>query len=500
MSTRAGIERAINKDVHYSAFLGPLRVIVPIAGYAVLYPLILKRFGAEVLGIWALMSALPLALSILEVGLGQFLLREMAVVADDAIGAVKTKYTIARLFYLGTGAALALLLLPVFFLYFRSSNAPYDHLILSVSVSVMIIAIFMQFVAKLDAAILSGKNQNYFTQLALGLTPIVFFAIAILGAMFNRPIEGLVAGNLLSQIALILVLKRRLTVNVPGWDAEKKRVDAQQSLAILKDLIRDGWHLYSMSIGLMLREPLLRFSLAAMFGLKVAAIYEIAMRVARAPRDLFAAGFGSLFASFTFLLREGKQREVIILSRRTLLLLLVGAGVTLTLVAATLPMIFTYWLGELDPELVSATRLLIIWCLITLLNVPFWYILLAAHNEAAASRSVWVHLGLVALLYPLSHVMQISLDGALAYWVGTSLFTQGMIYYSVHRDSGLFVPVLSSAPLLTALAVALTMAWVQFSWSQDFTGVPFTAFAVAAVSGFVLVSCLYWESKRSWRA
>ena len=481
----------IKRDIHFSALAGPVRFVVPVAGYAVMYPMMLNRFGVAVLGLWSLIMAIPYAMTFVDIGFSQLLIREMASADDACLESTHKKYLCVIRFYSLIGVVATLLSVPVTLLLMLTQADVYDPALVAVAVAVMTISVALQLVAKLDAAILTGRSQNYYVQIAMGGAPIVLFGAAIAGTLLDYPIVGSAAGFFLSQILLIALLRHRQARSVSCWNPKQHSLGLFEGITIFKSLLRDGLHLYSMSIGLLIREPILRFSIAGILGLQASAVFEIAMRVARLPRDVFAAGFTSLFASFSILHKERDFGQLVAIAQRSLLMLFIGGGIPLGLVSACLPWMFEIWLGPVDDQVIPATRILIVWCFITLFNVPFWYLLLATHRESIAAMSVWAHVVFVSGLSLVSLIISLNLSLVLVYWTLTSLVTQAVIYWAVHSQLGLFLPILRSLPVMIGMAVTVCLLWMQTKFvgtSHDF---PFHALFAAIAGGVALFGCFY---------
>lgn len=481
----------IKRDIHFSALAGPVRFVVPVAGYAVLYPMMLSRFGAAVLGIWSLIMAIPYAMTFVDIGFSQLLVREMARADDDRLESTHKKYLCVIRFYLLMGVVATLVSVPLTLLLMLTHPDVYDPVRVTVAVALMTISVALQLVAKLDAAILTGRSQNYYVQIAMGGAPIVLFGAAIAGTLADYPIIGSASGFLLSQILLIALLRQRQSRSVSAWNPRQYSVGFLEGITIFRGLLREGLHLYSMSIGLLIREPILRFSIAGILGLQASAVFEIAMRVARLPRDVFAAGFTSLFASFSVLHKEKDFGQLVSISQRSLIMLFIGGGVPLGLVSACLPWMFEIWLGPVDEQMVPATRILIAWCFITLFNIPFWYLLLATHRESVAAVSVWTHVVFVGGLSLLSLIIPLDLNLVLVYWTVTSLATQAVIYWAVHAQLRLLVPILRSFPVLIGIILTIGLLWIQTTFEGTVHDFPLHALLAAAAGGVVLVGCLY---------
>ena len=76
MSTDHG--KDIDRDVLVSHLSGPVRILVPTLVVMVAYPVILRRGGVEVLGVWSLLSIVMAYTSLLDIGFTSVLTKEMA--------------------------------------------------------------------------------------------------------------------------------------------------------------------------------------------------------------------------------------------------------------------------------------------------------------------------------------------------------------------------------------------------------------------------------------
>jgi O-antigen/teichoic acid export membrane protein len=117
--------------------------------------------------------------------------------------------------------------------------------------------------------------------------------------------------------------------------------------------------------------------------------------------------------------------------------------------------LISLWLGEIPQHAVLATRTLIIWNLITLFNVPFFFLLKAASEEKVLSLAIWLHTSLLLLMIPIAIIIDVSLFGMLVYWTVSSLFTQLYIYYQVHHKLCLLLPSFSSGASIINLVLMI---------------------------------------------
>ena len=121
-------------------------------------------------------------------------------------------------------------------------------------------------------------------------------------------------------------------------------------------------------------------------------------------------------------------------------------------------------LGSLPEGVVSATRILLLWNLITLFNIPFDYLLHATGHERDSATSLWVHTLAILTLCPLGIFLQFDLTSLLVYWTVTSLATQLIIFYYVQKKLNGFWPIVKMPPVLIILLLALFYWVIVLGW------------------------------------
>ena len=494
----------VHNDIRLSALLGPLKFVIPVAGYVLLYPIIINRYGYAVLGLWSLLDAILYTLSTLDVGFSQHIAREANREAGSAaISRIYHHYAIARKFYFAAFLLIAITMLFVIWLY-PFSGLPYSENAFSLAVMLMILAVLLELLAKLEASVLQAGNDYYFTQIINSLIPAILFFCAFVGAWLGYPLELLALGYVLSRLCSLTLFRLRINTNHPHWVDARMTADKSFHFSELISLLKAGMYLYGTSIGMLVRDPVLRFTIASVLGLESAAVYEIAMRVGRTARELVATGFMSLYPSFSLLLKKGQKEAIELITQRTLVVLLIAGWSGLSTVAVLAPWVYGIWLGTFSEELVSATRVICIWAGLTLFNVPFWHLILAGHKEKLAALSIWIHTLSTLLIYPLSEFISLSLVDILVLWTIVAAFTQAMIYAIVEKYFGIFFDVIRDQNVIKAILFTLlfiTIVLYLFSMYELQTYVIFIMLGI-----FYLVSALlfrdtwkYWIFKRKAR-
>jgi O-antigen/teichoic acid export membrane protein len=446
--------RKIHFDSLRTVAIGPVKFIVPTVAYALIYPLIIARSSLDVVGIWAVFSSIAAFVNVTDIGFSQLLTREAGLDRLDQGDDVRGDYTAARRFY-----GLVLVLVVTVFLLLRrqfvsltGGNYPAEELVLAMVI--LLTGTIVQLISKLDAALLSAWHENVTVQVTSGVSPLLMYSIAVAGAWFRRPVEGLALGTLASGIFSLVIFRVKIRRTVPGWKDRAVVLPVRESVTRIKGLVRRGLYLYGSSIGMLVRAPVYRLIVAGILGLQAVAVVDIAMRVTQVIRDAVASGFSVLYPSFSYLHRKREHDRIVRITQMSLLVLISAGVLSLGLMMAMVRPVLAAWLGSLPDGLESAVRILCIWQMITLLNVPFWYLLQAAKEERAAALSIWSHSLLVIMLIPLSKVVAFQLNSLLIYWTLTSIVTQMLIYFHVQKKLHALWDVTGSPQVLILLGLA----------------------------------------------
>lgn len=466
MTEAAGTHRRIARDVRLSVLLGPTRLLVPAAGYAVLYPVIIARYDLAVLGVWSLLASVAALFAAGDVGFTQTLARDAGSSAPEDVERTAKDYAAGRTFFAALLVVSTTLAVPV--AWAVSDGEQYSRTGLALSTAFVCAGAALQLLARLDGALLAAHQDNTFTNVVLGFAPLGMFGLGLSGALVGYPIEGLAGGSFVAGAVAYGAVHRRarrrglLPARGPARPLRERATALYQST-------RRGWHFYTMSVGMIIRFPLWRFVIATCAGLPAAAVFDIALRICQTIRDVAASGFSVLLPTFGHYHRTGDKARMVAASQNTLLVL-VPAGATmlagfLSLESALLPL----WLPEVPRDLPGAITLMGLWTFITLFNVPFWYALQASGLERVASRSIWLHSASLLLMLPAQAIFAPSLIALLTYWIATSVLTQAAIYLKAHESLGLvaptFVPTVLAVSLLSLglLAGTATLALLERS-------------------------------------
>ncbi len=439
-------------DLKRSLIAGPFRICIPLLGYIFLYPTILKVSGSDVLGLWSILAALPLVLNNFDIGFSLLIKRDFSK-ADitEKVLFVQKDFQIAKKLYALIFGFLGLSSILLF--NFVSLNGLYGRVEFVASLVIIIISLGAQLTGKLYGSVVSGGGYNYIVQYASVFNPVFTVIGSLVGAFSGHPIEGYSIGCLFASLIQIRVLKAFIKRKINNWRNAEFTNSMDQFHKAGLSLIKRGWHLYSSSLGIAVREPILRYSIAFLFGLETAGVYDIAIRVSRTGREIIASGFSSLYTIYSFYIGQGNFSEVIKISSLSLALLMSAGGVSMSGLLVLEKWIYDLWLVQYSELLIPTTAILILWNGITLLNVPFWYLLQAAGYEKQGAKAVWLHALLTIAIIPLAQNLEFGIIEVLVLWLTLSVSNQVMIFYYVQNSMKLFFPIIFQRGLLLGFVI-----------------------------------------------
>ena len=446
--------REAYRDLGLTAVIAPSSHVAAAAAYAVIYPWLIDRAGPQVLGLWSLFSVAPLLLGSASAGFAQHLTRLAGLDQSPAIlhEAALDQAAARRAYWIMT-AVLALTVLLTGPTLFRPLADIYPVAsLVGVSV-VLVIGVGASQVADLEGAVLSAHHDHYWVSLIRGIAPFLVHGLAVAGVLAGYPLEGIAAGWLAAGLFRLLTLRHRLRLRY-GWSKRGAPLGWRETVRRLKALTRRTLHLYAVSLGLTLRDVMLRYLLAAVVGLAAAGIFDIAMRVTSVCRNLVAAAVASLFPAFARTFRQRDRATAIDLARTGMALLLIFGGAALGLLAGAAETLYGLWLGSLPDGLGDITRWLAAWMFTTLITMPFTLMLLSSHHEKAVAALVWGHLVSTVLVVPAGQALALTMTQVVAFWSAAGITINVAVLVVAHARLRLVGPVLLERGLLALMLLA----------------------------------------------
>ena len=497
----------IRRDTAHAVLLGPLRLLLFTGGGVFLLRVVLARYGLDVIGLWALLNMASSLISLADIGFSQQLARDIHVDASSEATAerLRDKHAVVA-FYLILLVVLLALVIPGAWLFMPS--IAYAPMRFGLAATLTVWSAVEQLRNKLEASVLAAHQHNTGVQIAHMLGVAVFLAAAIAGALLEAPLEGAALGSLVSARWIGHHFRRRVrALHLPAPSPPDIAYSARRVLR----LARTGAAFYSLHLASAIREPFFRMIIALHLGTASLGVYSIALRLSVTARDLVAGGFWVLYPSLASLHRADNREEMVRLQAASLVFVVVLGSLALGGLYTMAEPLFRLVLGGVPGNLVSATRILVAWNLITLFNIPFDFLLQATGHERISAACVWAHALALLFLLACRHWFALSLGDLLLYWTLTSLLSQFILFYYINRHAGGLRAVLSTRPVPFVLALVLAFwvfvfahpAWGSVpadSWQQAFRLAAVWLPAALALAGLAFVASRgllapYWRPR-----
>ena len=442
-----------NLDFNRTLFAGPIRVILPIMGYIVLYPTILNNSGAKILGLWSMVATIPLIVNNLDIGFSLLIKRGFS--REDKLEQQYKDISVSKQFY-RTVVFILLVITGVIFLFINVSDL-YPQRLLFLSICLTIIGIGEQLVARLYAAALSAKGYNYLVQYAFIPVPILTVFGSLIGAFWGDPIIGFSIGCCLAAFVQQLVLLGLIKDRIEKW---KERQIGSKMLELPRNsysLLKRGGYLYGAMSGLALREVSFRYVVAFLFGLETAGIWDIAIRVGRTVREVGVASLSSLYPSFAFFYSNNLKSEIVRYTQLALTFVLITGGGLIGVILFFVQPIMDLWLGNLTSELNTITILILIWNGLTFVSWTFWILLQATNLEKNATIIAWTQNTLTLLFIPIGILLKLEVVELTILWILALSVSELFVFYFVERRLDVFYETILNRKLFVHFLVFIVM-------------------------------------------
>ena len=481
------------RDVGGSWLAGMIRVFPPMLGYLLAYPVILSQAGAEVLGLWSFVAAVPALILFADFGFVPYFTRAIARSEPGGdVALLKREFRLVgralALFCLAL-VALATVLLGMFEVV---AETVYSRTGLTVSVLLTGLAATLGLQNRLLEAPLRAGADNIFVQFNQMLRQIIPIPFLVGGALLGFVLEAFGAGLLLAEIVQMVRLRRRLAAR-HGWWTGISLSRQSGSLRILYDAARRSSSFYAIFLVQGAVDPSLRYTIGIRFGLEYAAIYEVAWRILSTFGSAFASGLQALMPALSAL-SSAKDREFsfrLFWSMQALVMNLVTAAAALLVIGVQL--LLPVWLPQVSEGTALFIDILLISILASLYFAIFRMVLIAEGMEKLVLSSVSLNLALAILIYIFTGDLTLMILLWTCARVAAELYmlvrgwpkVRGVV--ALHRPPQLIV----SSALVLLLAATLVLK------SSDLMG---TAASFSALAALALASiAAAWKPFRAWR-
>ena len=480
-------------DIGRSVILGCLRYIFPLIGYAFFYPIILQKSGAEVLGLWSLFATISIYVNLTDIGFSLHLIREATSFKSvQELSPVYEDYLTARRTYLLALPVLAIAApLSVEFL-LNNADISYSRTGLLFSATIFAVSAIVSLISKLEQAILQSGMDNGVVQIVTGVRQVLPLPFGIAGAYAGWPIESFAIGVFVGDILMLGFYRWRIYQRHSHWIDASHFVSWKNINGKLAALFHQAGFLYLLSVAQFVRGPVLRLIIATVFGLTAAAAFEIAWRISMLVFTLLSTGFSALYPSFSALNQTSKKGEMLAIFK-TAFICLSGPGIWVCAQFYIFAEYFlTVWLGDINPQLVISTKILLIWSAIQLFFVPFWHLNNALGYEKYVFLSVAMHSTITVLFL----FLNLPLDQTLLYWVTGGLAAYCILgfagpeisyYLKMSTHSKTIISLLPLHLMFAGLIVLQDMYTTDWSF-MVFAGIEFIYFCTIILLSFNALS------------
>jgi O-antigen/teichoic acid export membrane protein len=431
--------RAIDRDVTVSHLLGPVRILLPTVAVMATYRVLVHRFGLEVVGVWSLLTTVVAYTGLLDIGFTSAMARGIADESSPITPARLAAWRGSALWVYVWGGAVAALVGGLAGGALDWFGVPPNLIAeMRIGVVLLITATVFQLLARMDLGVFRANHQTYVEQWALSATTAATYVIGLLGALAGHPISSLAIGSLLANFGLWAWARRRARHQFRALYEAMASVRRPEGVSGLRDLLANGKHFFSLSVVFLIREPVFRLVIAALLGASALGVYDVANRVPMLIRELGASGSQALFAGLARMEPSRHAEEIVRVMKSAVFYLFAIGGTGLALYAVARGLVLGLWLGiPVLADLRSASLLLAVWWGITLINVPFFWLLQARRLERALATSVWVHTASLVIVLAAGRAVLHSLSQFITIWIMTGLATQVFIYIVAERETGL---------------------------------------------------------------
>ncbi len=366
-------DAVINKNIKLSVFLGPIRMLIPALLNLVLYALLIKSGGIELIGFWASIQLILFYVGAFDLGFGKLIQQEVAAVSMSSAVLENHFRALIALYLLG-GLILSCLVL-CWGNSCQDMLGDYGRNVYGMSVSKLLIAVtisaVLTMVCNLQSAILIGNHKLYYVQSAELLQSVTHFIVSVIGIMSGFPVGGLVTGLFLSVLAKTAATSLMLYRHHPDhfWLGPR----FMKIPSVLR-LGRRAKYFSLLYITEYFRYPLIRLIILSTLGTVPLGVYDIANKIPQMLRDAFGSGLSAMFPAFSSWKSSNTSSSI-----RTLRMSLVYISTTsvflLGLYYAFCSQILSFWIGNRAclEEIYSVTRVLTAWWLISSYMIPYWW-------------------------------------------------------------------------------------------------------------------------------
>jgi O-antigen/teichoic acid export membrane protein len=442
---------SINSNLRLSVLFGPLRMLVPAILNVILYALLVRFGGFQLVGTWATIQLVLYYLGVLDLGFGKLIQQQIASGNTSKIR-LEEKYRLLILFYLCSGLVLVLLCyyLGDYLLGISNMFGRWQTALMLIIVICAILAIL----CNLQSSILIGNHKLFFVQGIELLQAIMSFVIAIIGLYLGFPIGGLLIGLLLSLLTRMIITSILIYRYNPGYFWLLPRFG---NYASVLDLLRKGENFFLLFIADYFRYPLVRLIVLLSLGTTALGIYDVANKIPQMLRDAFGSGLSAIFPAFSSWYSKKDSNVALSALQRVLVYISTTSVLFLGIYYALSPYVIKYWIGTSINEIVLVSRILTVWWLVSSYMIPYWWAALGLGLVKLCSMLYWMHVALIIILWTVGINLDFSVSDYAWMLVVSGTIMQITFFFYLEKKTHLLSATLKdkSTCIITACSVIL---------------------------------------------
>ncbi len=370
-----GDDKSAKRRLLPNAIYASLQVAITSCVLFFLYGYLLKRLGAEALGVWTLLMAATSLANISNLGLAGSLVTFVSkyqATNDNAntVSAIETTILTLALFL----GAVGLILWPIVY-YVLDWLIPSNRII--EARAILPYSMLAWWLGAMGGAIHSAIDGCHRSDLRSGST-LLSQPVLLIGALLLVPSFGL-KGLAIAQISQYILWM------VVGWLILKNQIRKLPSLPyrwskkLFLEMWRYGVNFQLISIMLILSEPLAKGLLSHYTSLSSLAYFEMANRLIVQVKSILTSA-NQVITPYYAKLKMVEPTKINPLYLRNLQFVAVAGSVLFAAIIATGPIVSHLWIGHLEIQFLSFLGILVLGWFVNILAAPAYFANLGLSN------------------------------------------------------------------------------------------------------------------------
>lgn len=275
----------MTKIVFKNSFFSVLQVILSTLSYIIIYYLILNKLGKNELGVWSIITALPVAVSVFGSGVSGCVLRHVPIYNINA-----DRKAFTEIIFSGTLLnilfGLLIVVLGFFFskeillVLFSNKNIPLYYIGLF---KIALITFLINFVNSVLFSAIDGLQLIFIRNKIVIIGSVIFCFVAFI-LIRDFAIKGILIAQLIQSLCLF-ILAITVIVKQPLFD----HLALKSRSSYFKMFLTFGQSFQLISISILLFDPITKYFLNRYFNLSTVGIYDVILRAVTQIRILIVS-------------------------------------------------------------------------------------------------------------------------------------------------------------------------------------------------------------------